>query len=302
MKIVKKFLLLTLSVLLCVTAFSACDLSGNMEYPEWTQIAEATLAEVTKADANYKVSFSAYEIIVNDNKMSQYGNTYQVMEDEKRYEYIFTSGVWYKTLVTGGWTDSATMGEWAAFSAAGMTVVKEALLNFQNVKDMGNGKFSYFQSGFYHETGLCPDPDTYIFTVTDGLISEIEATVYGGSGILMYRTTVFVYTYGGQTVTLPAEFILTGEKLDTPENLSISNGILMWNTVERAGDYFIVIRKDGNFMLSIRVDSTEINFYEYALSHNWASGPYEITVRANHLILNTYDSDQASIEFVYTKT
>jgi hypothetical protein len=270
---------------------------GNDTNISWIQIVEATLAEVSKANANYKISASNnYETIVDGNKMVGI-NGPQVMEGEQRYTFTSISNVWYKTLGTGGWTPSATMGEWAAFSSIGsLSVLFETISNYQNVEDLGNGKYSY------HQNGMGPDPDTYIFTATEGLISRMEVTAYGGSGILMYRTSVSTYTYGGQTVTLPTEFILT-VKLMPPKNLNINNGILTWDEVEGVGYYSGDIYKDGNPQLHFyRIDFTELNFHEHAFSLNWTSGTYQITIRAIHPTTHMdYMSGQTSIEYIYNK-
>lgn len=289
-----KKLIALISMLAIAFLFTGC-FPQNGDYT-WSQIAEATLAEVTKANANYKESYFTYENIVDGNKMSRFGTEYYVMEGETRYEYFFTSGAWYKTLQTGGWTPAATMGEWAAFSAGRLSILRDTLTYSQNVRKLGGRKYSY------HQEGQGPDPDSYIFTVRNGLVTGIEATEYGGSGILMYRTTAFAYTYGGQKVTLPTEFIET-VKLSTPENLSINDGILKWDEVEGVGYYSGFIDKAGTRMLTfLQIDSAKINFNEYALSYNWASGIYQITIVANHPTTHIdYRSDQATIEYTYIK-
>jgi hypothetical protein len=218
-----------------------------------------------------------------------------IYEGGKRYEFFFSFFAWYKTLRTGGWTPSATMGDWAAFSTAGnLSVLIKTLSHPQNVQDLGGGKYSY------HQDGQGPDPDTYIFTATDGLITEMEATVYGGSGIVTYRTTVYTYAYGGQTVALPTEFILT-VKLATPGNFNFADGILTWDEVEGVRYYTGNIYKGGTLMLHFsQIDSAELNFYEHALSRNWTLGTYQIKIWANQPTGNgEYRSDDAIFEFIY---
>ena len=274
------------------------DGENNDSNLTWVQIAEATSAEVTKADANFFCNLGNDEIIVDSNKGKKSG-TYYVLEDGKIYEFRrLSSGVYYKGVVQGGWLPSDTVGEYvAAFSSGIYSVVLETLSYLQNIKDLGDGKFSY------HRNGMGPDPDIYIFTVTDGLITEMESTVYGGSGILMYRTSVRTYTYGGQTVTLPSEFILA-VKLATPENLNIINGIITWDEVEGAYCYTVFIYKNGVLMRDIRRYSADFNFDSHIRTYfnNWESGAYQIKITAvDPLVNKLYESDPATIEYIYQK-
>jgi uncharacterized membrane protein len=264
----------------------------------WVRIAEATSAEVTKADANFFCKIGNGGIIVDGNKGKESGS-YYVLEDGKIYEFRrLSSGVYYKGVVKGGWLPSDTVGEYVgAFSSGIHSVVLETLSYPQNVKDLGDGKFSY------HRKGMGPDRDTYIFTVTDGLITEMESTVYGGSGIVMYRTFVRTYTYGGQTVTLPSEFILA-VKLATPENLNIINGIITWDEVEGAYCYTVFIYKDGALMRDIRRYSADFNFDSHVRTYfkNWESDAYQIKITAvDHFVSELYESDPATVEYIYQK-
>ena len=267
-------------------------------FSTWVQIAEATSAEVIKADANFLCDLGNSEIIVDSNK-GQKSGTYYVMEDGNIYEFHrLPSGVYYKGVVRGGWLPSETIGEYmAAFSSYIYSVVLESLSYPQNVQDLGDGKFSY------HRNGWGPDPDTYIFTVSDGLINKMESTVYGASGILMYRTSVRTYTYGGQTVVLPSEFILA-VKLATPDNLSITDGVLTWDEVEGAYYYSVLIYKDGVLKLDYRATSAEFNFDRHIKNYfsNWETGTYQIKIKANDPLVNKlYESDLATIEYFYQK-
>jgi len=264
----------------------------------WKQIAEATLAEVSKEDANYKMSSSAfkYETIVDGNKMDD-GYDLYVAEGENIFRFSLRSDVWYKTLQPGGWTPShpVTMGEWVLFSSyRSLHAVLSSLSNLQNIKDLGGEKYSYFQKG------MGPDPDTYIFTATDGLLSKIEANEYGGSGFLTYRTFVYTFIYGGQTVTLPSEYILT-VKLSSPKNLIINYGILTWDEVEGAKYYSAEIHKDEKLQFRIfRIDSAVLDLHEHTLSYYWTPGTYQISISAIHPTTHiNYNSDKTSIEYVY---
>ena len=205
MKIIAKNFIL--SSLLVVFLFSLLACASN-DNGEWESIAQYTIAETTKADANYKTSWADGLISITDGNKFYSNNTYYVFEDGKLFDINFSTAeeIWQK--VERDRPVYSTMGDYA-FGWSGLSSIDSALNNLDNVQYLGKGIYSYHEYGHYYSSGFVNEPDTYKFIVINGLVTKIESTVYGGSGILMFRNFVCEITYGGQTVNIPNDVIMS---------------------------------------------------------------------------------------------
>lgn len=261
---------------------------------------------ITKDDANYKITTDTQEFIVDGNKMyekivngEKVFESYMVKEsDNTVYTYKFFEGVWYKR--PSAILEKTTFGKYllsqtilCAFDYVEGDYENEDY-SCDNLENLGNGRYAFSIDPQIPEA----DIQNYIFTVADGTITEIEL-----------NGRVYKLTYGGQTVTLPSAVV--SQKLTTPQNLSITNGILTWDEVYGAEIYYVAfyfgVLPNGlrNFSGYQLVDCSELNLYEcFANDSRYESGTYQIIVTAKNSqgLSFSYESKESEpIDYDYVK-
>lgn len=245
MKRFRILLIVPMTVLFCGLLLTACGKNNS----NWKSIAETTIAEMTKADANFKITVTdmpvdgtvndtaPQEIIVDGNKMKSdttYWAKYMRFEDNTVYWYLPYGEDWYMT-------PGEVYTEQHAFKTLWQTQVRNigifavlptTLADLKNVKYEGGNKYTYrlvpdIAGAIPAVVGYDPVLD-YTF-ITDGTqVTEIQL-----------RGVSYKITYGGQTVTLPDATEPT--KLPAPQNLAINDGVLSWDAVPGASEYYVTI-------------------------------------------------------------
>jgi hypothetical protein len=287
----------------------------------WKAIAEATIAETMKFDANFKITAQSLgntygempqvitvdgNKIKNDNNVFSYNAKYLHFDNGVIWWYMDNKDIWYKSpqvsVGDNAPPDAPFQSLWRMqVNDSILSVLPDTLADLQNVKYKGNNKYTY---RFVAESG--PDVEgwnpvfDYTF-ITDGTkITEVQL-----------RGKSHKITYGGQSVTLPNAIEPT--KLLAPQNLKIVDGILSWDTVEGAenpwktmegsGKYYIEIHRGNTYIAAAYVETEFYDLCTRLMSQDWiANGTYEITVKAYPpIFLLTYQSDKSvpiSYEFV----
>ena len=279
----------------------------------WRAIAEATIAETTKADANFKITTSYIGVadvvippqytIIDGNKIKNdnehYYAKYLHFENGNIWYYLDHEEIWYKSpqVVVGDIAPYPTLWETQVNDSA-LGVLKGTLSNIKDVKNIGKNKYTYrLVADYFMDVAGYWD---YTF-ITDGTrVTEIQI-----------REKSHTITYGGQSVTLPDAIEPT--KLIAPQNLKIMEGILSWDLVEGAenpwkgmegtGKYYVKISKDNSYIGAAYVESESYDLHKRLLSQDWiTNGTYQITVKAYPTIFLNYQSDESTpITYVFVR-
>jgi hypothetical protein len=270
-----------MTVLFCGLLLTACGKSNF----QWKGIAETTIAELTKADANFKINIEnddavPQEIIVDGNKMknadAMYWAKYESLENNLLYLYLPYGDVWYRSPSVLGEGNTLTVYEQHDDC---LDILKRTLQDIDNVKYAGGNKYTYRYVAEDSIAGIAEDGYDPVFDytfITDGTrVTEIHL-----------RGTVQKITYGGQTVTLPNATEPT--KLPAPQNLAIHDGILSWDAVPGASEYYVTIYMSNSSMTAYDYrgaqyeTGTTMNLLERLQNQPdiFTSGSYQITVKA----------------------
>ena len=277
-------------VIIITVAMGGVLAGCNKSNKGWKSIAENTMTQLTRADANYKIEQGDYFAIVDGSKVMEAINhaIYISKEDNVIYYYYndFDTGTWYKIPHYSG-VGAMTLGD-IIFGDSILDIVKYTVNDMNNVKYHGKGKYTY-----KYTTKLFEVKISYEFTFYTKNQRIIEVRHSGST---------YKITYGGQSVTLPADFTMP-TKLDTPENLNITDGILSWDEVDGTNEYFVTIHSGTQLVGSQTVQTNLMNLYERIASNsNLADGTYVVTVRAIFFISCVYDSDASEpIDYVFVR-
>jgi hypothetical protein len=284
-------------VLFCGLLFVDCEKSSS----KFRNIIGNTIAEIKKADANFLIKNGTEEIAVDGNKIKTDTASYSYMkyfsvEDNKVFFYTDIDSVWYK--VPSGHTLNETEGSPATLfqtqlSNTVLSVLQYALKDTDKVKSIGFKKYTYEMS--VAAAAVVGQKSTVKFTfTTDGTkITKLKR-----------EKTTYTITYGNQNVTLPNAVEPT--ILETPKNLSITDGFLLWDSVPEAADYEVTVYQTGNFynyFTTHRVSSAGLNLLEiFQTSPDlYTQGVIKIFVRAvRSPIFAHYNSESAQTEYTYT--
>jgi len=282
----------------------------------WKAIAEATIAETMKFNANFKITASnggMPEITIvdgnkikNDNNLMSYYTRYMYFDNGTIWWYMDYKNIWYKspqvTIGDNSPPDAPLPSLWRMqVNDSILSVLPDTLADLQNVKYKGNNKYTY---KFVAEAGPAVvgwDPVFDYTFITDGTkVTEIKL-----------RGKSHKITYGGQSITLPNA--IEPAKLLAPQNLNIVGGILSWDAVEGAehpwewqnsegtGKYYVEIHRGNSYIGAAYVQAESYDLHARLMSQDWiANGTYEITVKAYPpVFLLTYQSDK-SVPISYT--
>lgn len=291
MKFDKKQVVVMLAILIMVLPFGFAGCGYDSSVSEWENIAKTVIAETTKVDANFKITYGSQETIVVGDKMYSnaadiYYADYMIKDGDTVYYYNLYNNIWYKApsaFLPENYTFSRYMS-----SITILAVVENTLNDLENVKDLGNGKYSYTYVSYF----ALGDPFfEYIFFTDGTTITKIE-----------FRGVEYEITYGGQTITLPSA--VQPIQLPAPLNLSITNGVLTWDEVAGAKDYYVAIYFGSNYYRG----AATVSCLEYDLRERFISQPdvfsfgsYVITVRANFGVFSFIaDSENSVINYYYS--
>lgn len=283
----KKLIPLCIAAVLCfgvlLVGFTELNNSG------WESIAKTVIAETSKATANFKITQGERELVVDGNKLStdfSYYTKYMSKENGARYYYKQYDGKWYKA--PQAYIPSMTLWESEAGDSV-LGVLRRTLADSGNVKDLGDGKYTY---GYVAEIGPAVVGWNPVFEytfITDGArITEIE-----------FRGATYKITYGGQSVFLPDA--VEPAKLSTPQNLEITDGVLSWDAVDGATDYYIEIYRGLSYYMGAQtVQTNSFDIYSRIASQDWmlkewaAAGALQITVRADFPVFSYISNSDES--------
>lgn len=228
----KKAFIYTLTVAFCIVmTFSlvACEPDDSPQKiassAKWNLVIENTINELSKNNANCKVSTtnivenlsldevnitssyyildenkSQYRLLYGENENNPaptiYSFRYYLLEGEQLYYYSPQDEVWSRTMHA---TFSGTLGEYIFSYITMLSFINKMKDGFSEATLQTDGRYS-----------LEINSKTHFITFKDNKISKVESMaveeymfIHDGPTYLVRLSFYHVFVYGGQTVTLP---------------------------------------------------------------------------------------------------